>query len=465
MKKFSVLMVMVLVLTLLTFQQGVGAAPPPQEGQYEPIVISCWSGPEYENLLKCAEAYTEKTGNEVIIEEIAREALREKTTTVLLAGAGDYDVSYVDVDWVPEFVQADTLASFNPFIEDAAVADPDLDLEAKEPGVSALTIEGQIYGYPSEGDTAWLFYRKDLLEEEGIEVPQTWDEFLEAAIKLTKDLDGDGKIDRYGAVSGARRDEAMWDFTHYFHGFGGQIIDEETWEVTVNNEKGLAALTLYADLLNKYQVVTPDVVTYGYNEILTSLQQDRAAMGVEWMAATQDLTSCDISPQVCDEEGNPLLGYTLIPGYLDEEGNVVRGQGGSQWGWVVPKGSQNQEAAYKFIEWLTSDEGAKMWALNGGIPSNTNALSDPEVVEQIPQFELLAEAMPYRHLFPKTVVTYDIKEAFAEAANAAVTGAKTPKEALDDAAAIMDEALIKAGYKESALLKASRKEADKDGCG
>ena len=72
------------------------------------------------------------------------------------------------------------------------------------------------------------------------------------------DLDGDGKIDRYGAVSGARRDEAMWDFTHYFHGFGGQFMDEETWEVTVNNERGLAALTFYADLLNKHKVVSPD---------------------------------------------------------------------------------------------------------------------------------------------------------------------------------------------------------------
>ena len=59
-----------------------------------------------------------------------------------------------------------------------------------------------------------------------------------------------------------------------------------------------------------------------------------------------------------------------------------------------------KEAAYKFIEWLVGGPGAKLWALNGGIPSNTAALSDPEVVAAVPQFELLAEAMPYRHITP-----------------------------------------------------------------
>jgi ABC-type glycerol-3-phosphate transport system substrate-binding protein len=344
-------------------------------------------------------------------------------------------VAYISGDWVPEYVAANTLADFNQFINDPDVADPNLNLDDKQPGLDYLSVDGKIYGYPSEGDTAWLFYREDLLEAAGLEVPGTWDQFLEAAIKLNN------PPEIYGAVIGARRDEAGWDFMHYFYGFGGQVVDSQTWEVKFSNEVGVKALQFYGDLLNKHNLVSPDVTTYGYNEILTALQQGKAALGIEWMAATQDLTSCDVSPLVCDK-----LKYTLVPGHLDANGNLVRGQGASQWGFVIPAGSENKEAAYKFIEWLTGPEGAKLWALNGGIPSNISALRDPEVIAQVPQFELLAEAMPYRNLFPNTTVTFDITEAFAEAANAVVAGTKDAETAAKDAAAKMEEALRKGGY-------------------
>lgn len=435
-------LVSLVVLTLLaacgpqatpTTVPATPEAPP--VGQYPPIVVAIWSGPEHDNMVKVAQVYQEKTGNQVIIEEIAREALREKVSTVLLAGGRDYDVIYISGDWVPEFVVADTLVPFNPFIEDPRVADPNLNLGDKQPGLDYLSVEGNIYGYPSEGDTAWLFYREDLLRAAGLEVPRTWDQFLEAAIQLNN------PPEIYGAVIGARLDEAMWDFMHYFYGFGGQVIDPETGEVTVNNEVGVQALQFYGDLLNSYRVVSPDVTTYGYNEILTALQQGKAAMGIEWMAATQDLTSCEVSPLVCDK-----LNYTLVPGHLDANGNLVRGQGASQWGFVIPRGSRNQEAAYKFIEWLTGPEGAKLWALNGGIPSNVTALNDPEVVAKVPQFKLLAEAMPYRNLFPNTIVTNDIVQAFGEAANAVVAGTKDAQSAADEAAAQMTQALRRGGY-------------------
>ncbi|MGB9521439.1 MAG: hypothetical protein ACPL6F_01660, partial [Anaerolineales bacterium] len=107
---------------------------------------------------------------------------------------------------------------------------------------------------------------------------------------------------------------------------------------------------------------------------------------------------------------------------------------------------KNQEAAYKFIEWLTSKDGAKLWALNGGIPSNIEALSDPEVVAQIPQFKLLAEVMPYRTIFPVLTVSPDMVPVIDEGIVAAVTGVKDPKTALDNVAAKFVDILKNGGY-------------------
>jgi len=415
------------------------AAEPEQPAQeaLPEIVVACWSGPEHDNLVKVAAEYEKATGNKVIVEEIAREAYFDKLTTTFVGGGSDYDAAYIMSDWPPAWVQAEALYPFNEFIDDPNVAMSGLDLSVFGAGVDFFTFDGKIYAYPSEGDTAWLWYRADLLEEKGIKVPETWDEYLEAAKALT----GDGV---YGTVIGAKPDEAMWDFMYYLFGMGGGILDENN-KVIFNNEAGVKALTFYADLLNVHQVVPPDVVTYGYNEIQTSLQEGKVAMGIEWMAATATLQDCTLSPKVC-KDGQTTLLYAIPPGMKAADGSIERVTGGSQWGWGIPAGAKNPMAAYKFIEWLTSKEGATLWALNGGIPGNTQALSDPAVVAQIPQFELLAEVMPYRQIIPPTTVTSDLVTIMNEAVVAAVTATKTPQQAMDDAAVKMKEMLEKAGY-------------------
>ncbi len=402
-----------------------------------PIVVAVWSSPEHDNLVKTADVYMEETGCEVIIEEIAREAYFDKLTTTLLAGGSDYDVMYASSDNIPEWVAAETLQPLDVYFNDPNVVGDIFSLDNLSPTINTLSVDGLPYGFPSEGDTAWMFYRKDLLDAAGIAVPETWDEYLAAAQALNTD-------DVYGAVIGAKPDEAVWDFMHYLFAFGGGVLDENN-NVIINNEAGLAALTFYSELATKYHLVPPDVVTYGYNEILTTLQSGKAAMGIEWMAATQDLQNCELSPAVCID-GEPQLQYTLVPGIRLDDGTVQRGQGASQWGWVIPAASENKVDAYKFIEWLTSVEGASLWALNGGIPSNNAALAAPEVVEVVPQFKLLAEAMPYRNLIPPTTVTPILVTALNDAVNSTVAGVKQPKEALDEAAAIMKDAMIEAGY-------------------
>lgn len=444
MSKFRVLSVMIVVGMLLAACAPAAApapaapAAPAAAAKLAPIVVACWSGPEHDNLVKLAAAYTAKTGNQVTVEEIARESYQDKLTTTFVAGGSDYDVAYVSSDWPPAWINAKALTELDQFFNDPKVVDQEFALKNYQPAINSFVFNNKTYAFPSEGDTAWLFYRKDLLEAKGIKVPVTWDEYLAAA----KALNNPPEI--YGAVIGAKPDEAMWDFMHYLFSFGGDILDKDN-KVILNNEAGVAALTFYSGLLRTEKVVPPDVNTYGYNEILTNLQEGKAAMGIEWMAATQTLTDCTQSPKVC-KDGQPLLGYTFVPGSKQADGSVVHGTGGSSWGWVIPAGSKNGLAAYKFIEWLTGHEGGKMWALNGGIPSNQLALSDPEVAQKIPQFKMLGEIMPIRHLVPSTTVTGDMVTAINEAVAAAVTGTKEPKAALDEASAKITEMLTKAGY-------------------
>ncbi|MFZ9709728.1 MAG: ABC transporter substrate-binding protein [Steroidobacteraceae bacterium] len=407
-----------------------GSTPSPSTdgGALPTARIAIWSGPEAENLRKAAAVYTQQTGNAIEIEEIARDGYADKLKLDIVGGAADYDAVYASADWAPAFIAADGLKPLDEFIANNAA--PFLDTANLKPGIDNLTFDGKVYGFPSEGDTAWLFYRKDLLEAAGIAVPTTMDELLAAAKSLTT-------ADRYGLVIGAVKEEIWWDFMHYFFAFGAELYDPTTYEVTANSEQAVAALTFYADLLRKHKVVSPDVTTYGYSGIQTALTEDKAAMGVEWMAATGDLTDCAKSPLICDK-----IAYTFVPAAVKGEW----GFGGSSWGWMIPSTAANAEAGYKFIEWLVGGDGAKEWALNGGIPSNTVALADSAVVAKVPQFELLAEAMPYRHITPITTVSDQFVTAMVDAASAAIAGSKSPQEALDAAAAAIEAALKDGGY-------------------
>lgn len=402
-----------------------------------PIVVAVWSGPEHENLVKVATEYTAKTGKEVIIEEVAREAYFDKLSTVAATCGKDYDAFYAMSDFVPTYVAADGLQDLNTYFEDPAVVSPDFSLDDYGIATDFFTYDGKLYALPSEGDTAWLWYRKDLLDAAGLEPPQTWEEFYEAAKALNAP-----EIGLYGAVIGVKPDEAWWDFMYYLFGMGGDLLNEDN-TVAFNNEASVKALEFYARLFEE-GLVPPDVSTYGYVEILESLSRGKAAMGIEWMAAFQDLTSCETS--MCNEAGEPLLGYTLVPGMKQADGSIARHTGGSQWSWAIPACATNPQDAYKFIEWLTGPEGAKLWALNGGIPGNIKALSDPAVVAQIPQFALLAEVMPYRSIFPTLTVSPEMLPIVNEAIVAVVAGTKDAQTAADETAVKLTEILKSGGY-------------------
>ncbi len=413
----------------------VVAEPPAMEAK--PIVVAIWSGPEHDNLVKVAEEYSKATGKEVIVEEVAREAYFDKLNTVAATCGKDYDAFYAMSDFVPSYVAAEGLKDLNTFFEDPAVVSPDFTLEDYGMATSFFTYDNKTYVLPSEGDTAWLWYRKDLFDAAGLTPPETWEEFYAAAKQLNDPANG-----VYGAVIGVKPDEAWWDFMYYLFGQGGELLNADN-TVAINNEAGVKALTFYSNLL-KEGLVPPDVSTYGYVEILETLSKGKAAMGIQWMAAAQDLTSCEKS--LCDANGEPLLDYTLTPGIKQADGTITRHTGGSQWGWAIPACSENQEEGYKFIEWLTSPVGAKFWAMNGGIPGNIKALSDPDVVAKVPQFELLAEVMPYRSIFPTLTVSPEMMPVVNEGIVAAVTGTKDPQTALDEMAVKLSDILKNGGY-------------------
>ena len=111
-------------------------------------------------------------------------------------------------DWLaPSYLRYDVLQPLDDFIN----KDTSFDKNDFYPQfLDAFTKNGKLYGLPKDFGPFVLFYNEKMFNEAGItEPPKDWKELEEYCRKLTKDTNGDGKIDQYGMVVEPSIDKLM----------------------------------------------------------------------------------------------------------------------------------------------------------------------------------------------------------------------------------------------------------------
>lgn len=87
--------------------------------------------------------------------------------------------------------------------------------------------QGSYYALPKELDPKLMFVNTTLLKKEGIQIPKdnwTWEEFYDICQKVTKDSNGDGKIDQFGVVGFTWQDAVYTNGQQLFNGSGTKAI-------------------------------------------------------------------------------------------------------------------------------------------------------------------------------------------------------------------------------------------------
>jgi multiple sugar transport system substrate-binding protein len=117
----------------------------------------------------------------------------------------------------------------------------------------SATYNGRIYTIPLDGDFHMVYYRTDLLEEAGLQPPETWDDYLNIAKTFYgKDLNGDGDADFGSCISKKRAAQAYWFITSIASAFiqsqgtsQGAFFDTETMDPLVKNDAFKKALEIW----------------------------------------------------------------------------------------------------------------------------------------------------------------------------------------------------------------------------
>jgi len=119
------------------------------------------------------------------------------------------------------------------------------------------TIEGKQWAIPYEFQSEAIYYRKDLLREAGVSVPDTWQEVREVAKKVNDPSKG-----IYGAGVGLSKNcfDGEIVFRSILWGFGAKLMEKDGKTIAINSPEGLKAFTFITDWYTKDKTMPPGVL-------------------------------------------------------------------------------------------------------------------------------------------------------------------------------------------------------------
>ncbi len=389
-------------------------AEKPLEGTEIVVMLPPWGELSEEDLA----AFEEETGIVVDLQIVGWDEIHNKIAVASAGNTAAADVIEVDWSWVGEFNSAGWFTPLNDYITEEMYADIPL--------IKTFTAEGNVVGVPWINDFRVGTYNKSHLEQAGVaEVPTTWDELLEASLKIKE-----AGIVEYPMGFPLSVTEATT--THFILmtlSRSGALFNDDG---TLNQENALSSLQFINDCVNVHKVVNPNNMVMIDREIAADL----AAGNLTFIFAYPGVYSMSN-----DEEQSQVVGQTARMLITGREG-VRSGSFGLPEGLGIPLYSENKEAAWKFIEWVISPEGAEIYfETQGLVPPRTSIFSEYVDAGKVDGGDVMLEQVEYIQPFsPSGLPAWYPKFSLVvqEAVNKVASGTMTPEAAVESIATAVD---------------------------
>jgi multiple sugar transport system substrate-binding protein len=369
--------------------------------------------------------FTDETGITVNLSIVGYDVLSERSVLEMTSTTGSFDVIADVIEWVPGYAASG-------FVHDIVALDKKYGGKINFGGMiqavrNAHQFDGKQYSMPINAGTRMFFYRKDLLDAAGLKAPETWGELRAAAKALTTD-------GQYGMSMSAK--SGAWNVLNwvpYLFAAGGNVWDEDR-NITVNSDAGVAALDLWVDLVRNDKVTPPGVASYAIDQNQAGMIDGSIAMASFESVAALALGNPEVNPNAAN------MGYGRFPlQSKDAPATASAILGG--WGLVIPKNTANEKAAYEFMAWATNETNDLRLAKKVGQGAYTASLQDPDVLAKFPALPQVLDVLEGGILLFPIPEGPELTNILSVAISDAITGAKTAKQALDDAAADMTKVL------------------------
>ena len=281
---------------------------------------------------------------------------------------------------------------------------------------------GKTWGIPFQRSTIVLYYNKEMFKEAGLDPnhpPATWKEMAEYAQKLTK-RDASGKVSQWGVQIPASG-FPYWLFQGLTTENGVQLMNAAGTETYYDKPAVIEALQYWVDLTGKYKAHPEGIVEWG----TTPKDFFERKVAMMW-TTTGNLTNVRSNAKFD-------FGVAMLPA------NKRRGSptGGGNFYLFKQAKPEQQAAAFKFVKWITSPDRAAQWGIDTGyVAVRPDAWETPEMKKYVAEFPPAAVARDQLQFAVAELSTHDnqrVTKALNDGLQAALTGSKTPEQAMKDA--------------------------------
>lgn len=338
-----------------------------------------------------------------------------ESATVAIAGGTAPDLLRMDIIWSPEFAN---LGALEPL--DGYPGFKELKDSIAFPAPLATNFyKGKYYGMPLDTNTQVQVYNPEFLKEAGLSAPpKNLDEFKKYAAAFT------GKNGKYAiALDGTY----PWQILPYFWSMGGKVTNDDYTKASgfVNSDDSVAALQTLYDL-------------YKSGAIAPSILGDKPGTWDGYKAGQYG--SVLQGPWFFAILGNELKGKmqgAVVPAGKAGTISVIGGENIGMF-----KSSKNKDAAWKFIQFMLSDEAQVAMAKTGQMPVTKSASTNP-VMKESGYYDAYVDQL--KTALPRTPVSSwtKIDGVLNTAVESVFRGKAAPKAALDQAAKEIDALLAK----------------------
>ena len=288
--------------------------------------------------------------------------------------------------------------------------------------LSEYIIDGAIRGIPFIGGPNYFVWNKKMFEEAGLDPdtpPDTWEEVIEFAKLITKDIDNDGDIDQWGF--GARSYETgSASPENYLYQAGYLLFNDDLTGIGFDDEGAIAAFEMMEKLWVTEKVAVP-IGLYSGDTIHSAFFEEKFAMWIHSGGVWRQL----------GDDYNLDLGASIPPAGPGKDFREGRGIRGGWGAWSITADSENIDLVAEFLyDYMTSPEIMGIVALRmGAVPASSVADYKADTFYN----QVCFDTGPYSVGYPFSPHTNEIKDALDKASQSLQIGEIDAKTAWEQA--------------------------------
>lgn len=416
------LIVAMLCAVLLAATVGFGAAAAEKETLN--VIYMAQAGYQPDDIRDMADLFEFLTDTKVNITFVKYDEQHEKIVASAVAPVATYDVILLDLIWTAEFASKKMVVPLDEYIT------PEMRKDIAPAIMDAFVYNGKTWAMPFLANFQLFFYNTDMIKKAGFSAPP---KTLEEMVEQMKAMKAKGIVKYPWTDSWNEKEGLVCEYVWLTGAFGGETFDANGKPV-FNQGAGVKALEFMVSLL-KEGLANPKCLTNDETAAKDDFISGNAAFTTNWTFQYALMND----PAVSKVVGKAEMG--LIPVAQSQLSKARTASVSGFQGAAIMANSRKKDLAWKYVKFITSPLVQRSYLQEMPVWTSVQKSAYANMMDKT--MAIKAEEIAAVHHRPKVPPYPEVSSILQRYIHLALQGKMAPKEALDKAAAEINQVLAK----------------------